>query len=431
MPTAVAPWASRLTVVDTGHIITAFLVAAGLGGVVGMERQLAPGWDDLSAGPRSFSLYGIWGAAAALVGDQYGGFAFAAVTLGFVGLLLTGYAVGARRSGDWGTTTEAAAFAVFTIGALAWNTWYVAAVAVAVGVTGILAFKEPLHRLTDRFSIDDVRAVVQFGVLTAVILPIVPDESIGPFDAINPRQIWFMVVLVSAIGLVGYVTLRFMGTSGLAATGLFGGLVSSTAVSLGFSRISKRRDVLVPALAAGVLSASGIMFPRVGVEAGVISRDLIGRLAVPLAIPTVLVAVAAFVWWRKSLATSVEEESFEVKNPLTLATALQFGALYGVIIFISKALVERVSESSLLLVGAVSGINDVDAITLSTANLVSQGSLTVDTGARVILVAAAVNTFVKAGMVMSLGSRRLARAVSVILIPAGVIALAGAVVLGF
>ena len=415
---------------ESGQVITAFVVAAALGAVVGFERQLAPGWDDLSAGPRSFALYGIWGAAAGMIGQLYGGAAFASLAVGFVGLLLAGYVLGARRSGDWGTTTEAAGFAVFAGGVLAWQGLYAPAAALTVGITAILAFKEPLHSLTDRFSIDDVRAFLQFGIITAVVLPLVPDENFGPFDAINPHQIWLMVVFVSAIGLVGYITVRLWGTGGLAAAGLFGGLVSSTAVALGFSRISHRRDTLRPALIAGVLGASGIMYPRVAVEAAVIEPDVLRVLALPLAFPTVLVIGAAATWWLKGRRQQGDGEAPEVRNPLTLGTAVQFGALYGVIVFISKALVDRMSESSLFVVGAVSGINDVDAITLSMANLVGDGALSPEVGARVVLVAVAVNTFVKAGIVWSLGSRSMGRAVAAILAPAGLLALAGFALLG-
>ena len=337
----------------------------------------------------------------------------ASAALMFGGLLLASYILGARASGDWGTTTEAAAFGVFLVGVMAWNGLWIPAVAVTVSITALLASKDPLHQLVARFSPEDVRAVLQFGVITAVILPLIPDENIGPFSAINPRQIWTMVILVSGIGLVGYITLRIMGVRGLAVTGMVGGLVSSTAVSMGFSRMSKTRDGLNPALITGILGASGIMYPRVLVEVGIVEPRVLAELMTPILILAGIVgSVAVYWWWRSGREKTAEpEEALEVRNPLTLSTALQFGALYGVIIFVSKALIERVSTSSLYVVGAVSGINDVDAISLSTANLVADG-LDPVVGAKVVLLAVAVNTVVKAAIVIALGSRRLGLAVA-------------------
>ena len=408
---------------DTGAVIIAFVASAALGMVVGFERQTAPGWDDVSAGPRSFALYALWGTGAAFVGELYGGAAMAAAMVVFGALILASYAIGATSSGDWGTTTEAASFGTFLVGVMAWNALWVPAVAVTVAITALLTAKDPLHQLIDRFSTEDVRAVLQFGVITAVILPLIPDEDFGPFSAINPRQIWTMVILVSGIGLVGYITLRVMGSRGLALTGMVGGLVSSTAVSMGFSRMSKTRDALRPALITGILGASGIMYPRVLVEVGIVERSVLDVLLIPLLALAGIVGAGALYWWWKAEreASSGDEEKLDVKNPLTLSTALQFGALYGLIIFVSKALIERVSTSSLYVVGAVSGINDVDAISLSTANLVSDG-LDPTVGAKVILLAVAVNTAVKAGMVIALGSRKLAVAVGSALLPAALAA---------
>ena len=408
---------------DTGAVIIAFIAAAALGMVVGFERQTAPGWDDVSAGPRSFALYALWGAGAGFIGELYGGVAMAAGTIVFGALLLTSYAIGTKSSGDWGTTTEAAAFGTFLVGVMAWNGLWVPAVAVTVAITTLLTAKDPLHQLINRFSTEDVRAVLQFGVITAVILPLIPDEDFGPFSAINPRQIWTMVILVSGIGLVGYITLRLMGSRGLALTGIVGGLVSSTAVSMGFSRMSKVRHALRPALITGILGASGVMYPRVLVEVGIVEPSVLTVLLVPLLLLAGIVGTGAvYWWWRAEREPSLHrDEQLDVKNPLTLSTALQFGAIYGLIIFVSKALIDRASTSSLYVVGAVSGINDVDAITLSTANLVSDG-LDPTVGAKVILLAVAVNTAVKAAMVLALGTRELAIAVGSALIPASLAA---------
>lgn len=405
---------------ETGFIITAFVAAAALGAIIGLERQLDHDLDDpesidIYAGVRTFALYGLWGAAAGWFGDEFGTAAFVAATIAFAALLIANYIGVAFRIGDWGTTTEAAAFASFVLGVLAWREEFAAALAVAIGTAALLRAKPFLRGLTERFSADDIVAVLQFGVITAVVLPLVPNEDIGPFDAINLRKIWLMVIFVSAIGLIGYLALRLLGSRGLTLTGLFGGLVSSTAVTLGFARMSKTRPRLVGALTAGVIAASGLMYGRVLIEALVIEPELAEKLAIPLIGLFVLVEGAAVVWWRRSVEHDQSESELVVSNPLTLSTALQFGALYGAIIFISKALLDRVGEASLSIVGAVSGINDVDAITLSTADLVESAGLDPGRGAQVVLAAVTVNTLVKAAMALTLGSKKLGRPVAAVL----------------
>ena len=402
---------------DSGTIVTAFLAAAGLGAIVGLERQVRgevrePEEEDSYAGVRTFALYGMWGAGAGYLGDRFGEVALLVAALSFGLLLVVNYVGVANRSSDWGTTTEAAAFVTFIVGTLSWAEQWVAALAIAVGTAYLLRSKEFLHTISERFSDDDIRAVLQFGAITAVVLPLIPNEDLGPFDAINPRKIWLMVIFVAAIGLVGYVSLRILGERGLTLTGLLGGLVSSTAVTLGFARMSKTSPVaLSNALAAGIIAASGLMYARVVVEAFVIEPELGRELIIPLGILFVLVEGAAFLWWRRSTRKSALEPGVEFSNPLTLTAALQFGALYGVIIFASKALLDRASEASLNIIGALSGINDVDAITLSTADLVETTGLDPTVGAQVVILAVTVNTIVKAGMAVALGNQRVSRSV--------------------
>jgi uncharacterized membrane protein (DUF4010 family) len=405
-----------------GEFITVLLTAAGLGAVVGLERQVAD--DDAAAGARSFALYALWGTASGYFGEEFGagGFAVGAATFGAV--VVAFYVIGAvRGAAGWGTTTEVASLATFFVGVLVWGDQVVAAVALTVGLAALLKAKDTLHRIADRFSDEDVRAVLQFGVLTAIVLPLVPDEAYGPFEAFNPRETWLMVVFVAGIGLLGYIAHRVLGTRGLALGGAVGGLVSSTAVSMGFSRMSRSRPGLLSALAAGILAACGLMYPRVLVEASVVAPDMGSELVWWLLGLFGIVLVVALWWWFRP-TEALDGEGVDVTNPLTLSSALTFGALYALIVFASKALLDRASEASLSVVGAVSGINDVDAITLSTANLVRDTSLDPRVGARVVLIAVTVNTLVKAGMVAVLGTRRLAVAVGVGLVPAAAAGLA-------
>lgn len=235
---------------EAGSILVRFLVAAGLGAVIGLERQVdRRDIEDVSAGVRSFALYGLWGAVTGFFSDRYGSGAFVVGAAAFATLIIASYILVASGTGDWGTTTELASLGAFAIGVLTWVEEMTVAAAVAVGIAGLLRAKSALHGLTRRFSDEDIRTVLQFAVLTAVVLPLVPDQDMGPFEAFNPFRVWLMVVFVSAIGLAGYVALRLRGSRGLGVTGLLGGLISSTAVTLGFSRMSRGQPLLRPALA--------------------------------------------------------------------------------------------------------------------------------------------------------------------------------------
>lgn len=402
---------------DTTDILLRFLLAAALGALIGLERQV--GRDEREkpyAGLRTFSLYGLWGASAGFLGGEFGAVAFATAAAGFAALVVTEYILGSR-DGDTGTTTEAAAFAAFVIGVLAWEGREVAALALAVGVAALLQSKVWIHSKLSKFTDEDVRAALRFGVLTAVILPLVPNEDMGPFSAINPFEIWLMVVFVAGIGLAGYVALRLLGPKGLAPTGLLGGIVSSTAVTLGFARISKRRDQVATALAAGVVAASGLMYVRVLIESAVVAPSVARDLVVPLvALFLGVEGAAAWLWWRSRHEAG--DPDFDVKNPVTVSAAVQFGLLYGIVAFIAAMLVDRFSESSLSLVALLSGINDVDAITLASSNLARDGTVASAAAADAVLIAVGVNTLAKAVLALALGSRRFGRLVARILLPA-------------
>jgi uncharacterized membrane protein (DUF4010 family) len=394
--------------------LLAFLVAGALGFVVGLERQFSPHGSEGYAGARTFALYGMWGAAAGLIGDRYGGLAVAAALVAAAALIIASYLAFMKVSGDLGTTSEAAALMVFAIGLLSWEAMWVAAIGATVAVTALLRAKDVLHAVAHRFSDEDVKTFLQFAVVTAVVLPLVPDQAIGRFEGFNPREVWLMVVFVSAIGLAGYVALRLFGSRGLVLTGLLGGLVSSTAVTMSFSRMARADRQPAGALAAGVLAACGLMFARVLIEAVVLAPALAASLAPWLLTAFVVVEAAALIWWRRSSRSSPQTGELVIRNPLTLTVALAFGAVYAVVAFASRAAIELVDESSLSIVGAVSGLNDVDAITLSMGNLVHAG-LPVEHATAAVLAAVTVNTLVKAMLAITIGGRMHGRRVGPVL----------------
>jgi uncharacterized membrane protein (DUF4010 family) len=399
----------------SAEIILNTVIAATLGGLIGLERQVSRRHVDTPfSGMRTFALYAVWGLGSGLLGAEFGPTAFAVAAGAFGALLVVEYWHVGKR-GETGTTTEAASFVAFLVGVIVWAGFQVAALAVSVGVAFLLQSKVWVHGTVSKFSDEDLRALLRFGVLTAVILPLVPNRFMGPFEALNPFQVWLMVVFVAGVGLVGYVAIRLIGPQGLAPTGLIGGLVSSTAVTLGFSRMARRSPELSGALSAGILAASGLMYARVSLWTLALAPALAQRVVVPLVALFVLVEGAAAVsWWRSTRKYKVDPD-LDLRNPVTVTSALQFGALYAVVIVAAKGLVDKVSDASLSVVGAASGINDVDAITLATANLVRDGGVGAPAAAKAVIAAVTVNTIVKGTMAMTIGGRRLGVAVASVL----------------
>lgn len=402
------------------ELLIALAAGAGLGAVVGLERQLGEG--DHRTGARTFGLYGAWGVAAAHVGELFGGAAFAALAFGFVALVVASYLHAAPASGDYGTTTEAAQVATFVVGVLAHQSEWVVAMVLAIATAVVLGTKSTVHHFAGQLSDQDSRSFLQFAVVTGIVLPLVPDEAFGPHGMVNPREIWLMVVFVSAIGFAGYLGLRLAGRRSLGVTGILGGIASSTAVTLGLGRLSRSSESLRPALAAGIIGATSLMFPRVLVEAWLTAPELALRIAPAVVGLTVVTGVSA-VWWLRRETADTEEDPVDVRNPLTLTVAVQFAALYGVIVAVGRVLAAEAPSGSLVVLGALSGLADVDAMTLTAGNLVSDG-LAVEVGARAVLVAAATNTLVKVGLVWFLGTRALTRSIGFTLVPVAVLAAA-------
>lgn len=408
-------------------------VSVAIGLLVGLQRQFAKqhDTDDMFAGARTFALIGLMGGATSLVSIQFDTvlplvFGFAAVAA-IVGI---GY-LGGVRSGSMGLTTEMAALVTFVAGALAGDGELTVSVAIAVATTALLASKPYTYAFVERLDREDVEATVQFAVLVALVLPILPREPIGPspFDAASPFKIGLMVVFILGLSFLGYVLIKVVGPRrGIGLTGILGGLVSSTAVTLTMSERSKHSAGLVRALAMAVLLAWAIMYGRVLVEVGVVNAELLRDVAVPIGVGgLVTVAWAGWVATRHDGATDGADEQ-RFTNPFSIGPAVQFGLLYGVVLIGSKALSEWLGETGVYIGAIASGVADVDAITLSMAEL-SRGDGTVadQTAANAIVLAAASNALVKGGLVWALSTHQMRRLVT----PAVVGAVAASVTLTF
>jgi uncharacterized membrane protein (DUF4010 family) len=329
-----------------------------------------------------------------------------------------------RAEKDPGTTTEFAAVLMYGIGA-----WVVVgSMAVAVVLTGVVALllhlREPLHELAGRISERDIRAIMQLVLIALVILPVLPDATFGPYGVLNPFQIWWMVVLIVGLSLLGYVAYKLFGTrAGSALAGMLGGLVSSTATTVSYARRSKEEPESSRLAALVVMIASTVVFARVLFEIAVVAWGSFADLAPPVAAMLGISAVLSAAVWLVDRRQELEPPEHE--NPAELKAAVLFGVIYAVVILAVAWAKERFGTAGLYTVAALSGLTDMDALTLSTARLVDSGRVAPADGWRAILLAALSNLVFKAGIVAVLGSRRMLGRVAVLF---GAAVVGGAVV---
>jgi uncharacterized membrane protein (DUF4010 family) len=336
-----------------------------------------------------------------------GGFALG-LFIAVAALIVSLYVVTAWR-GDTGITTESSALLCFMLGLLCARGQVQFAAWVGVAMALLLALREWLHQLARRIEPSDVEATLKFAIVTLIILPLVPDHNYGPepLNVLNPYKIWLMVVLISGLNFASYLLVKTVGAEhGIGIAGLLGGLVSSTAVTLGFSQRSRQPGEDASALALGILLAWTVMFFRVVIMSWLVSGPLGLRLAISMGLLCIISLVACYWLWRRRQ----QQDRGEVKaghNPFELGEAIKFGLLFGVVVFIAKAAQVYLGEAGLYLAAGVAGLTDVDAITLAMADLAKSDDKNLTVAARAIVIAALANTVVKSGMTVSLGSPEL------------------------
>ncbi|MGV3503082.1 MAG: MgtC/SapB family protein [Adhaeribacter sp.] len=388
-------------------------IALGLGLLVGLQREHA---NSKVAGIRTFPLITLLGALMGLLSPSLGGWALAGGFAGITALIVVANLL-RIQSGDTdkGQTTEAAILLMYGVGA------YLAVgdktLAVTVGglVAVLLHSKGVLHGLVRKIGFDDIKVVMQFVLLSLVILPVLPDQTFGPYQVLNPRDMWLMVVLIVGISISGYFAYKIFGQkAGTLLGGILGGMISSTATTVSYARRSKQSPGASMVAAVVILIASAIAFVRILVAMAVVAPNKIRELAPPLGAMLLLMLLligGLFLWRRKKEpANALPDQG----NPAQLKSALVFGALYGLVLLASAAAKDHLGDKGLYLVALVSGLADVNAITLSTAKMVAAGRLGSHTGWQLILLAALANLVFKAGLVAFLGDRRLLRQVALL-----------------
>ncbi len=395
-----------------------FGAALVIGLLVGLQREYAHGagedGEELFAGARTFALLGLLGCTAAFAGEAAGtSWAFIAILLIVGALIVAAYFVSAHR-GDLGLTTETAAVLTTLIGAICYWEQFALAAALGVTTTVLLTLKLQTQSLARTLTREDVYSALKFAVITVVILPVLPRSGYGPppFDVLVPYKIWLMVVFISGISFLGYLLIKVVGTQrGVVLTGLLGGLASSTAVTLSFAQRSREATGLARPFALAILLAWSVMFVRVLVEVAALNRPLLAVVWIPMAAGTVVsLTYCAYLYLAQRTGKQDEEDSFT--NPFELGPALTFGLLYAVILLIANAARLYLGDTGVYLSSIAAGLADVDAITLSMAELSQPGKdLALSTAARAIVLAAASNTLVKGGIVLAAGSAPLRRVI--------------------
>ena len=387
--------------------VQAFGTALGIGLLIGMERERRP---EASAGLRTFALVAMLGCLFALLGEKTGGpWLLVAGVLVISGSMIASNFSAQQEEKYRGFTSEAAVIITYGLGAAVWFGYASLAVMLAITTTILLYFKAELRQFSERTTPKDINSILQFAVLSLVILPILPSQDFGPYNAINPRHVWYMVVLISGLALAGYLALRIVGARHCAALlGIFGGLASSTATTMMFSRHARDHAHLVRMSAIVILIANIMVMIRIGIVAGIVAPTLILPVATVFACGIVPGLALTLYSWR-TLVAAGDLPMPEVKNPTELKTAVSFGLLYAVVLLASAWLQDIAGNSGVFIVAMVSGLTDADASVLSSLRMFNLQKLAGDGAVIAVTLALMANLVFKIGLVLSIGGTNLAR----------------------
>lgn len=390
------------TLPATAELLQSLATALGLGLLVGLQREWAR---SRVAGIRTFALLSLFGALSGLLGIAFGGWVIAAALVALASLVLMQNLAEARtKDSDSGLTTEMAMLVMFAIGVMTVLNQRLVAVVVAGTVMVLLHSKQPLHRMVRRIGRDDLREIARLVLAGLVILPLLPNRDMGYLGVLNPFSIWLMVVLIVGISLAAYLIGKFLGgTKGAAVAGILGGLVSSTATTASAARRSRAARAGGLTLAAIALIASATVFVRVIAEVLATASAHWRELLPPLVVMMLWFGLVAAVVHR--LAARAGRHDTGHAPPSELKSAVLFGLLYAVVLVVVAAAREHYGDSGLYVAAAISGLTDMDAITLSTSRLVGSGRLETGTAWRMILVGGMANVVFKMILACGLGAR--------------------------
>jgi uncharacterized membrane protein (DUF4010 family) len=387
-------------------------VALAIGLLVGLER----GWRsrDLedhgrAAGFRTFGLAGLLGGISGYLAQSLGGIVMAGAFVTFGLVFAAFHWIEAQKYHTASVTAVVAGLLTFGLGALAVAGPVQVAIAGAVAMTVLLSLRETLHGWVARLTWEEIRAVLILLVMTFLLLPVLPDRPIDPWNALNPREIWLLAILIATISFAGYVAVRLMGARiGILVTAAAGGLASSTATTLTLARLAAARGIepqTIGVLGSGILVSSGVMVLRVAVVSGLLNPPVMQGLILPLLAALAVFAVASTLLLRLRPAETGEDPAVRIviDNPLAIGISLRLAGFIALVMLGATLLQDLFGDAGLYAIAAISGIADVDAITISLSRLDGDADL----AARGILLAVAVNTISKASMAWAVGGTAL------------------------
>jgi uncharacterized membrane protein (DUF4010 family) len=400
-------------VLPTLVIFQALGLSVLLGLLVGLQRQHT---EQGMPGLRTFPLITVLGTVAALLGLEFGGWIVVGGLVGVLAVLAVPEFVRIRQKDpDPGTTTAVAALLMYAVGALLVVLPDQMGVAVAIGggVAVLLQYKPELHRFVQKLGDEDLKAIMQFVLITCVILPVLPNKAYDPFGVLNPRHTWWMVVLIVGMSLGGYILYKSLGRDvGILLGGILGGAISSTATTVSYSRQARTDDADCRVPAIVIMIASTIVFVRVLIEIAVVAPEFLASAAPPVIVLMLLTMLPSLVVWRRVREQPAQMP--EQENPTQLKSAIFFGAMYALVLLAMAAAKSYIGDQALYGVAALGGLTDMDAITLSVAGMVNRDKLVACEAWRLIVVAAVSNLVFKTALVGLLGNRRLLRQIALL-----------------
>ncbi|PWN07941.1 MgtC/SapB family protein [Rhodohalobacter mucosus] len=382
---------------ETYHIALELLVALSIGLLIGLER----GWSgrkeeegDRIAGIRTFSLIGLLGGVWALLSMELNEWIIAVAFLAVSILIIAAHILDVREDSDVGVTTAFAMMLTFALSAWAMFGNELLALGVTVIVMALLGYKPVLHKWLRKMKTRELYATIKLLIISVVLLPLLPDQGYGPWQALNPYWVWLMVVLITGLSFLGYFAIKIGGNKvGTLVTAITGGLASSTAVTVSLAQFARKYEVKILFM-GGVMIASSIMFVRVMIEVAVVNPELLNSLWIPVSIMFTGMVAGGWWLWRFTPDKNGLEKKLDLKNPFQITTALKFGALLALILMLSEGMQEWFGDEGVYLLSIASGLMDVDAITLSLSKMAND-DLSHSVAVLGIILAAATNTIVK------------------------------------
>lgn len=391
-----------------GDFIIRLLVAIGIGSVIGLERQFRAMKENTEgfAGIRTFIFLVLLGFIAALFYYLFSPWVYVALFIGVSILIAFTYWVSAAKGGH-GATTEFSSLLAFILGSLTFAGFIEISLMITVLIVVVLSSKFRIKTIVGRITAEELYDFIRFVVIALLLFPFLPDQTYGPYNVLNPKEIGWVIILTSGLGFVGYILAKFLGArKGILLGGIIGGLVSSTAVTWIYAKKSKENESLSASCATAILAASSIMFIRVLIWTFIFNITLFNSLVPSIGLIFLsAIGITLYIFF-KGKNKEINGAEMPLSKPLDLKGAMVFGLIYVVILLVVSYANENLGEGGTLVSSAIAGFSDIDAITISISKLTGE-SLELSIGAIAILIAVISNTLVKMGIGMYAGSSEL------------------------